>query len=222
MDGNRRWAKRRKLPTITGHWEGVDVLMNTVQAAKELGIKAVTVYAFSTENWNRSKQEVGFLLKLFETALIENCYSMVQNGVQLHTIGNLSQFPSSFLKTLQDSQKATEHCRDIELILALNYGGRDDIRRAMLSIFKKIKNGVTSSDDLNEDLISAHLDTSRWEDPDLLIRTSGEQRLSNFLLWQLSYTEVHVTDVLWPDFSPHNLLEAVIDFQRRDRRLGGL
>lgn len=220
MDGNRRWAKKRFFSTALGHSKGVDALMESVKAAKELGIKVLTVYGFSTENWKRSKLEVKILLEIFEQALLKHTEPMVQNGVRLHSIGDVSPFPSRFIDKLEESKERTSHCDGIDLVLALNYGGRDELRRAVSSIADDLEAGKLKKNQIDEELISSYLDTAKWNDPDLLIRTSGENRVSNFLLWQLSYSELYVTNQLWPDFSPENLLDAVLEYQNRERRLG--
>lgn len=222
MDGNRRWAQKRNLPPAAGHWAGIDVLMNTMEAARELGIKAVTVYAFSTENWNRSQEEIKILMEIFETALVRNSEAMIRNGIRLHSIGNIKPFPVSFLKIFKKIQENTSQCKNVDLILALNYGGRNEICRAVTALIEDYENKKFKKEKIDERLLESYLDTAQWKDPDLLIRTSGEQRLSNFLLWQISYTEVYITDVLWPDFSPRDLLKALMDYQQRNRRLGGL
>ncbi len=221
MDGNRRWAKQRGLPPMMGHWEGAEVLTDVVRAASELGIQTVTVFSFSTENWLRTEEEVAALMQLFEVYLIRKKEWMIREGVRLETIGDLDRFPRHVQEAFLAAKKATEHCRKINLVLALNYGARDEIRRAMVKIIELNQRHPFSPDDLTEDLISRHLDTSPWADPELMIRTSGELRVSNFLLWQISYAEIYVTEKLWPDFSPRDLLEAVEAFQRRGRRLGG-
>ena len=220
MDGNRRWAKKHFFSTDLGHSKGVDALMEAVKAAKELGIKVLTVYGFSTENWNRSKLEVKILLDIFEKALFKHTEPMVQNGVRLHTIGDIAPFPSRFVKKLKESKELTSHCEGIDLVLALNYGGRDELRRAISSMVDDVESGRIDKGQIDEQLISRYLDTAQWKDPDLLIRTSGENRVSNFLLWQLSYSELYVTNRLWPDFSPQDLLAAVKEYQNRERRLG--
>jgi len=220
MDGNRRWAKKRLLPSVVGHWRGVDALMNTVEAARDIGIETVTVYAFSSENWNRSKAEKSALFKIFELTLTNQCAVMIQNGIRLHSIGDTSPFPATFVKILEETKAATAHCDSIDLVLALNYGGRDDIRRALVSLIDDCDQKRVSKESITEELISSYLDTSYWTDPDLLIRTSGENRISNFLLWQLAYTEVYFTETLWPDFTEQSLLKAVIDYQQRNRRFG--
>lgn len=221
MDGNRRWARQRGLSPIIGHWQGAEVLTDIVRAASELGIKTVTVFSFSTENWLRSDEEIEALMNLFEVYLIRNRELMVRDGICLETIGDLSRFPVHLQETFASVKKSTEHCNKINLVLALNYGARDEIRRALLKILELHDQHPLSSEELTENLISRFLDTSRWGDPELMIRTSGELRVSNFLLWQISYTEIHVTEKLWPDFSAKDLLETVIAFQKRDRRLGG-
>ncbi|MFT4553467.1 MAG: undecaprenyl diphosphate synthase [Chlamydiales bacterium] len=220
MDGNRRWAKKRFFSTVLGHSKGVDALMDSVKAAKDLGVKVLTVYGFSTENWKRSKLEVKILLDIFEQALLKHTEPMTQNGVRLHSIGDVSPFPPRFIKMLEESKKRTSHCEGIDLVLALNYGGRDELRRALTSIADDLETGKLNKNQIDEQLISSYLDTAQWKDPDLLIRTSGENRVSNFLLWQLSYTELYVTNRLWPDFSPQDLLEAIVEYQNRERRLG--
>ena len=221
MDGNRRWAKQNNLPPMMGHWEGADTLTDVVRSAAELGIETVTVYAFSTENWTRPEAEVEALMNIFELSLIRKKEHMVQNGICLNTIGDLARFPKKVQETLYDSMEATRHCDRINLVLAFNYGGRDEIRRAVAKILDIDRQNPLQSSDITEELIAKQMDTYRWGDPDLLIRTSGELRISNFLLWQLSYAEIFVTDVLWPDFSPKELFKAVIAYQSRDRRRGG-
>ena len=220
-DGNRRWAKKQGLPSLTGHWKGVETLIRIVRAASDLGVKTLTVYAFSTENWNRSKEEVDGLMELYKMFLEMQREPMMKEGVRLHAIGDLSRLPDFLLQQLEISQSSTAHCKKIDLVLPMNYGGRDDIRRAFVTMTRDIEQGKLSKDQINEETISQYLDTSKWPDPDLLIRTSGEKRQSNFLLWQLSYSEFHYTDVLWPDFDEQELLQAVRDSQARQRRLGG-
>lgn len=219
-DGNRRWAKQRKEMILSGHQAGASTLMKIVKAGKELGIKAMTFYLFSTENWNRSKEEVIALMWLLEDFLRRHCEEMKQHGVRLMTIGNLEALPPEAQLAVEDTKQSTADCTDIDMILALNYGGRDDLCRAIHKIVDKY-NGQLKKEYITEEFISHHLDTAPWGDPDLLIRTSGEMRISNFLLWQLSYSEIYITDALWPDFSYEDLLSAITVFQTRDRRLGG-
>lgn len=221
MDGNRRWAKQRGLPPMMGHWEGAEVLTDVVRAASELGIQTITVYSFSTENWLRPEEEVEALMQLFEVYLIQKKALMIREGIRIETIGDLDRFPKHVQEAFASAKKATEHCTKINLVLALNYGARDEIRRAMVKILELNQNQKIEPQDLTEDLISHYLDTSRWGDPELMIRTSGEMRVSNFLLWQISYAEIYVTEKLWPDFLSKDLLDAVAAYQKRGRRLGG-
>lgn len=224
MDGNRRWAKKQNLTAVThilkGHWQGASILSTIVEAASDLGIKVLTVFAFSTENWSRSSQEIDFLLNVFDTFLKENCSKMVEKGVRFDTLGDLTPFPDTLKKEIERVREATKEGKKIDFLVALNYGGRDEIRRALTSIVTDVLAGALDKNSLSEKTISQYLDTAQIADPDLLIRTSGEMRLSNFLLWQMAYSEVFVTDVLWPDFTPRDLLIAVLDFQKRTRRLG--
>ncbi len=221
MDGNRRWAKKRQLPAMVGHAQGCATLIDIVEAAEELGVRILTVYGFSTENWQRSPSEVDGLLGLIKKFLSDQRETMVKQGVHLETIGDLRRFPRDVLEELDRTKEATKECTKIDLVLALNYGGRDDICRAAQSILEDFSKGHLNKDELTETLFESYLDTAKWRDPELFIRTSGEKRLSNFLLWQLSYAEVYITDVLWPDFNEKQLLHAILDFQQRDRRWGG-
>lgn len=221
MDGNRRWAKKRNLPPLMGHWEGVEVLTDVVRAAAELGIETLTVYSFSTENWSRDKIEIETLMNIAEVFLIKKRELMVSEGIRLDAIGDLTRLPPAVQKAFLETRKATEGGDGINLILAMNYGGRDEIRRAVGRILARNDQRKISPEELTEQFIAQFLDTARWGDPDLLIRTSGEYRISNFLLWQISYSEMFVTDVLWPDFNARELLRAVHSYQERHRRLGG-
>lgn len=216
-DGNRRWARKHLSSIIQGHRQGADTLMNTVRAAKELGIKTVTSYTFSTENWSRPTLEVRAFFQLLKSYLKEKTDEMIENGVRLHTIGDPTKLPKGLRTTLEEVQNATAHCTDIDLVLAINYGARDELRRAIHAI---VEDGI-SKEKITEKTIATYLDTAKWGDPDLMIRTSGEYRMSNFLLWQMSYSEVYLVDILWPDFTPLHLLEAVQNFQKRTRRWGG-
>lgn len=216
MDGNRRWAKLNDLPIEMGHWEGAEVLTGILQGAAQVGVKTLTVYAFSTENWNRPKGEVEGLMEMFQLYLQRKKEVMIRDGVKLDVIGDVSRLPDKVKKQLSITKKATESCERINLVLALNYGARDEIRRAVAKIIEE----QIPSDKINEECISAHLDTSLYGDPELIIRTSGEMRLSNFLLWQASYAEFYSTEVLWPDFSAKELFKALLAFQSRSRRLG--
>lgn len=220
MDGNRRWARRHSLAPIMGHWKGADALTNIVTAAKSLGIKVLTVFSFSTENWSRPEDEVEGLMHLFKNYLLQQKEAMIEEGIKLDAIGDLSGLPTDVRETVEACKRATAHCDQIELILAMNYGGRNDILQAARALAKDAAEGKLKDVEISEKTFSGYLDTAKWEDPELLIRTSGENRISNFLLWQLSYAEVYISDVLWPDFSEGNLLEAVVEYQKRGRRWG--
>lgn len=217
MDGNRRWAKQKGIPPMMGHWEGAETLTDIVKAASEIGVRTLTVFAFSTENWGRPSEEVEDLMDIFELYLMRKKELMIRDGVRLDAIGDLSRLPERVLNAFHQTKKATEHCDQINLVLALNYGGRDEIRRAVI----KILNDGIKPEEMTEEVFGQFLDTKRFGDPELLIRTSGEMRVSNFLLWQISYAEIFSAEVHWPDFSPKTLLEAILAFQKRNRRLGG-
>lgn len=219
-DGNRRWALRQFMNLDQGHRKGADNLITILKAAKELTIKTVTIYAFSTENWSRSDWEVEAVLNIIKNHLEEQCASMIENGIKLFTIGDCSKLPEDLQETLQKVKNATAHCTDLDLVLALNYGSRDELRRAMLAMLDDCKAGKIHREMVSEKLIGTYLDTAHWRDPELLIRTSGEFRMSNFLLWQISYTEIYNTPVYWPDFTPQHFLEAIITYQSRYRRGG--
>lgn len=221
MDGNRRWAQKNDLPAVMGHWKGADTLTRIVRAASDMGIKILTVYAFSKENWLRSKEEVDMLMHIYKTYLESQREPMLREGVRLSTIGDLSGLPESVENALNISKSITAHCKTIDLVMAFNYGGRDDIRRAFISMMEDCEKGKLSKHLITEALIDKYLDTAHCPDPDLLIRTSGEKRQSNFLLWQLSYSEFYHTEVLWPDFDERELLKAVCEYQNRERRFGG-
>lgn len=220
MDGNRRWAKKWDKPVEVGHWQGAETLDQIVRAAIGLGIKVLTVYSFSTENWNRSSEEVDALMHLLKTYLKTQREIMVKEGVRLKTIGDLSKLPDDVRLVLSETKEATKGGNQIDLVLALNYGGRDDIRRATLRLLDEVEAGRIQREEITEKTISSLLDTAQWPDPDLLIRPSGDLRISNFLIWQISYSEIYYTDILWPDFSKSHLLDAVLDFQKRNRRFG--
>jgi len=217
MDGNRRWARKRLgVDLFQGHWEGAKTLLNIIEASQEIGVKVFTVYAFSTENWSRSPQEIQALFHIIESYLKENEKPMVQKGIRFDTIGNPEPLPDSLQAVVKRVKESTKNGKGIDFIAALNYGGRDEIRRACVKLVEK----KLLPQEITEEQIEKLLDTAPWGHPDLLIRTSGEMRVSNFLLWQMAYTEIFVTDVLWPDFTPENLLEAVLNFQSRERRRG--
>jgi undecaprenyl diphosphate synthase len=220
MDGNRRWAKQHSLPTTVGHWKGAEALTNIVEMATNLGVQVLTVYAFSTENWSRDSEEVDSLMHLFKMYLIGQRQRMLEGGVRLNAIGDLKKIPQDVRELLEETKKATARGSKIDLVLAVNYGARDDIRRAVVAVAEDCVRGKIKSEEISEWLFGQYLDTAKWNDPDLLIRTSGEMRLSNFLLWQISYTEVYVTDVMWPDFNDKEFMKALLEFQRRKRRVG--
>ena len=215
-DGNRRWAMKQNEGAAFGHKIGCDILMDVVEAASEINVEYLTLYTFSTENWRRSKGEIDALMFLLQQYLSEQCPRMIKKGVKFLTIGDLTPLPDSVKKVIEETKKATQHCQKIHLVLALNYGSREEICRAV----RHMMNDGLGPDDVNEEKISHYLDTSRIPDPELLIRTSGEKRLSNYLLWQLSYTELHLTDILWPDFKPIDFLTAIKEYQCRERRIG--
>lgn len=217
LDGNRRWARaKEKGKAIEGHRTGANVLIDVLKAAKELGIKYMTLYTFSTENWMRDPAEVLGLIWLSETYIREQTPEMVKNQIRFHTIGDISKFPDSLQEAIQEAKLLTRDCTGMQVISAMNYGARDEIRRAV----SRIIGDKVPSESITEDLIASYLDTAPFPDPELLIRTGGEDRISNFLLWQLSYAEFYTSETLWPEFSPAALLEAVFDYQKRERRLG--
>ncbi|NGX39670.1 MAG: Ditrans,polycis-undecaprenyl-diphosphate synthase ((2E,6E)-farnesyl-diphosphate specific) [Chlamydiae bacterium] len=220
MDGNRRWAKQGGLPAMAGHWRGAENLTHIVRAARELGIKVLTVYAFSTENWNRPPLEIKALMRLFNTYLLRQKPYLIEEKVRLNVIGDLTKLSKDLRRTVDETVEATQKGDSFDLVIALNYGGRDELRRAIHSIVEDCTQGKVKKEAITEELIGEYLDTAQWKDPDLLIRTSGESRVSNFLLWQISYSEVLVTDVLWPDFCEKDLFRAVLEFQSREMRLG--
>ncbi len=221
MDGNRRWARQRGLPDVYGHWKGAEAITKIVRQVSDLGVEVLTLYSFSTENWARSQREIDELMKIFCVYIQNQTQFMIEDGVKLESIGDLTKLPSEVQQILEEAKRATAHCNKITLVLAMNYGARDEIRRAVAKITEQARKGVLVEDSITEKLISSYLDTANWCDPDLLIRTSGEFRLSNFLLWQISYAEVYITKVLWPDFGKQTLLDAIREFQTRERRLGG-
>jgi undecaprenyl diphosphate synthase len=220
-DGNRRWARQKMENPADGHSQGANNLIQIVKAAKEIGIKSITFFLFSTENWNRSREEINLLMWLLQDFLDENREEMKNIGVCFNTIGNLDPLPKEALESVEKTRQLTADCQEINMIVALNYGARDEMRRAIQHIVDDSKSGKLGSSEITESLISQYVDTAPWGDPDLFIRTSGEMRISNYLLWQMAYTEIYFTKVLWPDFTPNHLLEAVLDYQNRERRWGG-
>ena len=222
MDGNGRWAKKRGLPRTGGHAVGAKTFEKIVEDAGNIGIKIVTVYAFSTENWNRPKEEVDTLMSLLEDYLDNGLERLAGRDVKIHFIGDRSAFSDEFQKKICHMEKATETNSGLLLNVALNYGGRAEILHAVKEICHKVQNGEFSCSDIDEKIISDHLYTAGQPDPDLIIRPSGEYRLSNFLMWQSAYSELWFSNLLWPDFSKENLLEAISDYQKRNRRFGGV
>jgi len=219
-DGNRRWAKKHLLKISVGHKSGGDRILDIVKAAEEIGIETLTIYLFSTENWNRPDSEVKTLFSMLEHSLKEQTPRMIKEGVRVHTIGELSDFPAFLQERIQMTKEQTEHCSNINLILALNYGGRSEIINACRKMCSEVQDKGLSPNDISEENFAKHLETRSFTDPDLLIRTSGEQRISNYLLWSISYSELYFTKVLWPDFDSNELLKAVTSFQNRERRWG--
>jgi undecaprenyl diphosphate synthase len=220
MDGNGRWAKKKSLNRISGHIKGVDAVREIVTACREVGIKVLTLYAFSMENWRRPKDEVKALMELLKTYLTKEAEKMVQNNIRLYAIGRLEDLPSDVQKTLRETMQKTNQCDGMILNLALSYGGRSEILYAVQGILSDLQNGKIKREDLTPQRFSQYLWTRGIPDPDLLIRTSGEFRISNFLLWQVAYTELYVTETLWPDFDRRELLKAISDYQSRERRFG--
>jgi len=219
MDGNGRWAKRRGNSRIFGHRNGVTAVRETVEAAAELGIKYLTLYAFSTENWNRPKREVDALMSLLISTLHEETSTLLKNNVSLAVIGDISPLSSKVTEQLMETIKKTSHNTGLKLILALNYSGRWEIVDAVNRICADVAYGKLKSD-ITSEIFSSYLNTRNMPDPELLIRTSGEFRVSNFLLWQIAYTEFYFSEILWPDFRREDFYGAIVDFQKRERRFG--
>jgi len=223
MDGNGRWAARRRLPRVAGHKAGVSAVRSTVETCAQLGVKVLTLYAFSVENWKRPRTEVDMLWRLLRFYLKQELPNLQKNDVRMQAIGRLDALPAQVRRELDGVIEATSANRGLLLNLAINYGGRAEIVDAMNAIVDMARmDGRLESLKFDEDMISTSLYTASCPDPDLLIRTSGEMRISNFLLWQIAYAELYVTDTLWPDFSRTDLLRAVLEYQKRDRRYGGL
>ncbi len=220
MDGNGRWAKQRGNQRIFGHKNGVKAVKAATEAAGEIGVKYLTLYAFSTENWNRPKSEVDALMSLLVETINSETDTLLKNGIRVLTIGDQSMLPPDVQRKLNDVITRTANCNTITTILALNYGSRHEITEAVKKIAAQIKDGTISPNQITPEIISKYLYTANIPDPALLIRTSGELRLSNFLLWQLAYTELYFTPVLWPDFTKEDFFEAIVDYQKRERRFG--
>ena len=220
MDGNGRWAKARNLPRVSGHTEGIHSVREIVRICGEIGISYLTLYTFSSENWARPKIEVSAIMKLLLGTIRKEINNLHQNNVRLSSIGNLQDLPSESRRGIVEGMEKTKNNTGLNLILALSYGSRQELLRAVKRIAIKIESGKLESKYISEDILSQELYTSNIPDPDLLIRTGGENRISNFLLWQLAYTELFMTNMFWPDFREKALLEAIVDYQNRQRRFG--
>lgn len=222
MDGNGRWAKKRGLPRVMGHKVGMNAIKETVKACSDLGIKILTVYAFSTENWKRPKDEVSYLMNLLVEYLHKEIGELHRNNVKIKVLGDIEVLPEQTRKEIREALRLTENNGGLQFNIALNYGGRAEILNACKSLTKLVKEGVYDTEQIDEELFSKYLYTGSDTDPDLIIRTSGEQRLSNFLLWQCAYSEFVFIDELWPDFNRDTLISAIKKYQNRDRRFGAI
>lgn len=220
MDGNGRWAKMQGKPRAFGHEAGFKAVRTTVEACAKRGIEFLTLYAFSTENWLRPKQEVDILMRILLRALRSELKTMQENNIRLLTVGNLQKLPEAIAEVLLDVVHKTAHNTGMTLTLALSYGGREELTHAARSIAEKVKNGLIPLDSIDESMLNEHLYTAQIPEVDLLIRTSGEQRISNFLLWQMAYAELYFTDLHWPDFTEEHLDKALLDYKHRERRFG--
>tara|TARA_Y100001933_G_scaffold263084_1_gene323249 strand:- start:1122 stop:1913 length:792 start_codon:yes stop_codon:yes gene_type:complete len=222
MDGNGRWGIKHGSSRSFGHNKGVSVLKDIIKFSKRLGVKVLTVYAFSTENWTRPFEEVNFLLNLFEKVLQREIDELDREAIRINFIGDLSPFPENLKNKIYESEKITENNNEFTLNVCTNYGGRQELVNVAKELAKKSISGEISPEQINEKLFESELLTKDFKDPDLLIRTSGEKRVSNFLLWQLAYSEIYITEVLWPEFNESEFLKAIIDYQSRNRRYGGI
>ncbi|MBN2418663.1 MAG: isoprenyl transferase [Deltaproteobacteria bacterium] len=220
MDGNGRWAKKRMMNRVKGHEEGTESVRVIVRTSRKLGIKYLTLYAFSEENWKRPKHEIVALMGILKRFLKGQLPEMLDNGIRLRAIGSIEKLPEDAKKVLLETIEKTSSNKDMVLTLALSYGGRQEITRAVKEIAMKVKSRRLDIEDINDDIVNDNLYTSGIPDPDLLIRTSGEYRVSNFLLWQIAYSEIYITSTLWPDFREKEYLAALKDFQKRERRFG--
>ena len=222
MDGNGRWATKKGLPRTYGHKRGVSVLKEILKVSKKLGCKVLTVYAFSTENWARPKKEVDFLINLFSEVLRNEIEEIHEESAKIKFIGDLTPFPETLKKIISNSESITKNNNKFLLNVCINYGGRQEIVKVAKKLALKSSTGEIKPGEVNEELFNSELLTSGIKDPELLIRTSGEKRISNFLLWQLAYSEIYISDVLWPDFNEFEFLKAIVDYQSRNRRFGGI
>ncbi|WP_429970806.1 isoprenyl transferase [Fructilactobacillus sp. Tb1] len=222
MDGNGRWAKRRHFPRIAGHKRGMNVVEEITTEASDLGVKVLTLYAFSTENWKRPEGEVSYIMSLPSTFFNKFIPKLIKNNVRVETIGDITKLPAKTREAVDNAIEDTRNCTGMILNFALNYGSRLEILNATKNIASKVKNGTLNINDIDEDIFSNNLETSGLPDPDLLIRTSGEERISNFLLWQIAYSELVFVDKMWPEYHAEDFKQTIIDFQNRHRRFGGL
>ncbi len=222
MDGNGRWARQRRLPRIAGHREGINSVREVVRATDELGVDVLTLYVFSAENWRRPKREIGALMQLLRETIRREIEDLMRNKVRLAVIGRLQDVAPAARQVLTDAVQATAQNTGLLLNLAINYGGRTELIDAVRGLVRDVQEGDVSPEAIDEKVFEKYLYTGQLPDPDLLIRTSGEMRISNFLLWQIAYTEIYVTDVLWPDFRREHLYQAILDYQNRERRFGGV
>jgi undecaprenyl diphosphate synthase len=220
MDGNGRWAKQKGLARVFGHRNGVKAVRETIESAAEIGIEVLTLYAFSTENWKRPKKEIDTLMSLLVSSLKEELKTLQKNNIKLQTIGQINNLPKKAQKELQEVIKKTDSNTEMILNLALSYGSREEIVNTIKNISKKVVNKLITIEEIDEKIINNHLYTFTLPDVDFLIRTSGEKRISNFLLWQIAYAELYFTDVLWPDFRKDDFFKAILDYQHRERRFG--
>ena len=220
MDGNGRWAKAQGEERTFGHKNGVESVREAIKGCREIGVKYLTLYAFSTENWNRPKEEVDFLMNLLVEAIVNETPELLKNNIRLETIGAIEELPSSSYHHLLKAKEDTKNGQDLTLILALNYGSKKEMVNAIKNIVHKVESKNLSIEDIDETCFSNHLDTAAFPDPEILIRTSNEMRISNFLLWQLAYTELFFLPIFWPEFKREHLFQCISDFQNRERRFG--
>lgn len=220
MDGNGRWAKKQGMLRVFGHENGTQSVRTTVEVCARLGIPYLTLYAFSTENWNRPKMEVDALMRLLASSLENELPTLMKNGIRLNSIGTLDRLPEKARKKISEVIEATKENKRMTLTLALSYGSREELVSTFKALATKVKNNIISESDIDEEMINNHLYTNDLPDVDLLVRTSGEQRISNFMLWQIAYAELYFTEVLWPDFTAEELQKALLSYQQRERRFG--
>src|SRR5690606_11737237 len=220
MDGNGRWAQKKGAMRIFGHRNAMTAVREVIEGAGDLGVKHITLYAFSTENWSRPQDEINALMQILVNAIADEVDNMMKNNIRLSMIGDMESLPEACQSNLRQAMETTRDNTGLQVILALSYSGKWEITEAVKAIVEKIASNEITREEISQDLIASHLNTSGIPDPELLIRTSGELRISNFLLWQMAYTELYFTDVLWPDFRKEHLYEAVLDYQKRERRFG--